>query len=438
MQATIAAIATGPAAGGIGVIRISGPGALAAAQRVCRVPEALFPRTAVRVRLTVHGAPVDEGLLLFFPAPRSYTGEDVVELHAHGAPRLLQLVLEEVLGHEGARLAEPGEFTRRAFLAGKLDLTRAEAVADLIAAESEAQVRAAAAQLQGELAARVDEARALVLGVLADVEGVLEFPEEAEGAEEGIARGVERAGALVQALLDDGERGALVRRGARVVLYGPVNAGKSTLFNRLAGAERALVDAEPGTTRDALEARLELGGLGVTLVDTAGLRETPGRLEALGIARAREALSGADLGVLVVPPAASLDELARWRSEVPEDRRLEVAGKADLRGAEELAGAGLAVSGASGAGVEALRAAVARRLGAGLAGAAVGSSERHLECLREAAVASERARAAVAVSTLEVVGGELRLALEALARMTGEDVGPAVLDAIFTRFCIGK
>jgi len=309
------------------------------------------------------------------------------------------------------------------------------AVADLIAAESEGQVRAAAAQLAGALSGRVRAARARVLSALAEVEGILEFPDEAADAEAGVPALLEAARAEVAALRADGERGALVRRGARVVLFGPTNSGKSTLFNRLAGAERALVDEEPGTTRDALEARLEVGGLGLTLVDTAGLREGPGRLEALGIGRTREALAGCDLAVLVRPPTSTGAELRAWREEVPEVRRLEVLGKADLAPGE--AGA-LRVSGRTGEGLPALRAEVAARLGAGAAGAAAGASERHLDCLRRAGEALERAAAALSVSTLEVVGGELQLGAAALGEVTGEDASEALLDAVFSRFCVGK
>lgn len=435
MQATIAAIATGPGGGGVGIIRISGPRALEAARRVCAVSDRPPPREAKLVELVVGGAVVDSGLLLYFPEPRSYTGEDVVELHAHGSPRLLSLLLGEVLRAEGVRLADAGEFTRRAFLSGKLDLVRAEAVADLIAAESEAQVRAAAAQLHGDLSARVEELKALALGALAEVEGVLEFPDEAEGVEAGVVGAVGAALEAIRALVRDAGRGALVRRGARVVLYGPVNAGKSTLFNRLVGAERALVDAEPGTTRDTLEVRLELEGLAVTLVDTAGLRREAGRLEAMGIARARQVLQGADVGVLVVPPGAGREEIEVWRGEVETERRLEVLGKADLEAREV---GMLRVSGVTGEGVEELRGAVAARLAGSAAGAAVVASERHLECFREALAATERAATAAGVGALEVAGGELKLAVEAFMRVTGEDATAAFLDAVFSRFCIGK
>lgn len=313
-MSTIAAIATGPAAGGIGIVRLSGPAALPAARLVARsIPQSPQARHAYFARFTdASGATLDEGLLLYFPAPHSFTGEDVVELHAHGAPKLLSLLLEEVLRADGVRLATPGEFTRRAFLSGRIDLTRAEAVADLVAAESEAQVRAAAAQLSGELSNRLEGVHQPLVTLLADLEGALDFPDEAEDADRDLVPRVDQVLELVKALLNDGRRGALIRRGARVVLYGPVNAGKSTLFNALGGAARALVDPEPGTTRDTLETRLEIEGLAVTLVDTAGLRDDAGRLEALGIGRTRDALLSADVGVLVLPAETTDSQRQMW------------------------------------------------------------------------------------------------------------------------------
>lgn len=440
-MSTIAAIATGPAAGGIGIIRLSGPAALSAARRVARaLPGELTPRHAYFTRFTdASGAVLDEGLALFFRAPHSFTGEDVVELHAHGAPRLLSLLLAEVLRHPEVRLATPGEFTRRAFLSGRIELSRAEAVAELVAAESEAQVRAAAAQLTGELNARLEAVHAPLLELQADLEGSLDFPEEAEGADQHASVRLDDALLAVRALLADAKRGALIRRGARVVLYGPVNAGKSTLFNALAGAARALVDPEPGTTRDLLEARLELEGLAVTLVDTAGLRGNAGRLEAMGIARTRDALLGADLAVLVLPPADHSLDSARaersWRAECDDARRLEVWAKADLHPPGE---GRPGVSGLTGLGLNELRATLAARLGAGDASAVLATSERHLAALDLVEAALTRARAALDVSTLEVVAGEVGLALHALAELTGEDVSEALLDSIFSRFCIGK
>jgi tRNA modification GTPase len=443
-MSTIAAIATGPAAGGIGIIRLSGPSALKAARRVARsLPASLTPRHVYFTRFSdADGAVLDEGLVLYFVAPHSFTGEEVVELHAHGAPRLLSLLLAEVLREDGVRPATAGEFTRRAFLSGRLELSRAEAVADLVAAESEAQVRAAAAQLTGELNARIEAVHTPLLELHADLEGSLDFPEETEGADQHVGPRVAQALSSVRALLGDARRGALIRRGARVVLYGPVNAGKSTLFNALVGASRALVDAEPGTTRDTLEARLELAGLAVTLVDTAGLRETTARIEALGIGRTREALKGADLAVLVLPPDASLEQRAAWQGECEASKWIEVWGKADLipspqpsppRGERELR-----VSGQTGLGIEPLREAIVARLGAGSSSAALASSERHLAALEQVEAALMRASDAHRLATVEIVAGEVGLALEALAAITGEDASTALLDSIFARFCIGK
>lgn len=434
-MSTIAAIATGPAAGGIGIIRLSGPASLLAARRVARtLPLSPTPRHAYFTRFTdASGAVLDEGLALYFPAPHSFTGEDVVELHAHGAPRLLSLLLGEVLREDGVRLASAGEFTRRAFLLGRIDLARAEAVADLVAAESEAQVRAAAAQLSGELTARLEALHGPLLALQADLEGALDFPEETQGAEQHAAPRLAEGLAAVRRLLADARRGALIRRGARVVLYGPVNAGKSTLFNALAGAARALVDAEPGTTRDTLEARLELSGLAVTLVDTAGLREEAGRLEALGIGRTREALAGADLAVLVLPAEATADQRVLWRTE--SDAPIEVWGKADLHAPDDSL---LGVSGQTGAGLPELRELISSRLEAGGASAVLVTGERHLATLAQVETALLRAQEALRVSTLEVVAGELGIALHALAELTGQDASTALLDAIFQRFCIGK
>lgn len=438
-MSTIAAIATGPAAGGIGILRLSGPDALSAARRIApQLPASPTPRHAYFTRFVADdGATLDEGLALYFAAPKSFTGEDVVELHAHGAPRLLSLLLERLLRADGVRLATPGEFTRRALLNGRMDLSRAEAVADLISAESEAQVRAAASQLTGELSTRLARVHDPLLALHADLEGSLDFPEEAEGADVDVLPRLEASLREVRALLADAKRGALIRRGARVVLYGPVNAGKSTLFNALVGASRALVDAEPGTTRDTLEARVELAGLAVTLVDTAGLREGASRIEALGIERTREALQGADVAVLVLPPLASDAERDAWRRETAE--RVEVFGKADLTPHPNPLPerAGVFVSGLTGEGLPALRALLAARLGAGAA-AIVSTSERHLAALTALEAALANARAALDVATLEVVAGEVGLALHALAELTGEDASTALLDAVFARFCIGK
>jgi tRNA modification GTPase len=438
MTATIAAIATGPAPGGIGIIRLSGPLALETARAVAPdLPPELEPRRAYFTRFSGRdGALLDEGLALWFAAPASYTGEEVVELHAHGSPRLLELLLGEVLRDDRLRLAAPGEFSRRAYLNGRMDLARAEAVADLVAAESEAAARAAAAAMRGALSERVQALRRPLLELHADLEGVLNFPDEAEGADEGTERRVRALAREAEALAAEVGAGQLVRRGAKVALFGPVNAGKSTLFNRLAGAARALVHPEPGTTRDVLEARVELGGVAVTWLDTAGLRAAEGEVEALGVEQARRAVREADLAVLVVPPEASGASRQAWLVEAGPTPVLPVRGKADLPGP---ATGALAVSGQTGEGVKALEAEVRRRLVvAGVVAGVLAASERQVAAIRLASEALQRAASAVEVSTLEVVSGELGIALDSLGQVTGESASQALLDEVFRRFCVGK
>ncbi|MFE8603948.1 tRNA modification GTPase [Archangium violaceum] len=484
--ATLAALATAPTAGAVGILRLSGPASLEVGRMLAPgVPASPTPRHAYLASFVdSSGSVLDEGLFLFFRAPHSFTGEDVVELQAHGSPRLLRMLLARALEHPAVRHAGPGEFTRRAFLHGRIDLTRAEAVADLVAADSEAAVRAAAAGLAGALATRVRGLEAPLRSLHADLEGVLNFPEEAEGADEGMEARVSELRGSADSLIAEVGRGRLVRRGARVALFGPVNAGKSTLFNRLLGEQRALVDEEPGTTRDVLEARVEWEGLGVVLLDTAGLREAPGRVEALGIARTREVLAAVDLAVLVLPPEATGDEAQRWLRDAGATPVLLVAGKCDVRGSRDLAdphpegegidsgstrdagtltpslsrgergsvrgsvssvlgsgavSADLAVSGLTGEGVESLRSLMLSRLWGGGAPSAVALvSERHADALRRTADALSRAEAACRFSTLEVVSGEVGLALDSLGEVSGTSASEALLDAIFQRFCIGK
>ncbi|MFY2560332.1 tRNA uridine-5-carboxymethylaminomethyl(34) synthesis GTPase MnmE [Corallococcus terminator] len=437
---TIVALATAPTAGAVGILRLSGPAALEVGRRLAPgVPVEPTPRHAYLASFVdAQGRALDEGLFLYFRAPASFTGEEVVELQAHGSPRLLQLLLARALEDGLARPAAPGEFTRRAFLNGRIDLTRAEAVADLVAADSESAVRAAAAGLSGALTERVRALEEPLRSLHADLEGVLNFPDEAEGADEDSEARVQALRAQAEALLSEAGHGRLVRRGARVALFGPVNAGKSTLFNRLVGEARALVDDEPGTTRDSLEARVEWNGLGVTLFDTAGLRETPGRVEALGIARTRELLSGVDLTVLVLPPGTSEADAERWRAEAGVTDVLVVDGKCDV-GLEALSAPRPRVSGLTGEGVDALRESLLSRLwGGGTPSAVALVSERHADALRRAAEALSRAESASRLSTLEVVSGEVSLALEALGELSGTSASEALIDAIFQRFCIGK
>jgi tRNA modification GTPase len=429
--ATIVAVATGPARGGIGVVRLSGPRALEVGQALAPALGAEARRAFFTPLLDARGAAVDEGLALYFQAPHSYTGEDVVELHAHGSPRVLALLVEAALAHQGTRPAEAGEFTRRAFMNGRIDLTRAEAVAELVASESLAQVQSASAQLKGGLAAAVREVREPLLALAADLEASLDFPDEAEGADAEVAPRLAAAQAKVRELISRCTRGALIRRGAQVVLYGPPNAGKSTLFNRLVGEARALVDEAPGTTRDALHARVEWGGLALTLVDTAGLGEARERVEAMGQERTRHAVESADLAIFLAPD----EEQAMSMPRVSHTSDLRVLSKADINVNKTNM---LRVSGLTGEGVEQLRAEVVRRLSGGASDAVAIGGVRHRDALERAGQALERAASALTASTLEVVAGEVGLALAALDEVTGEDASQDVVDAVFRKFCIGK
>jgi tRNA modification GTPase len=348
------------------------------------------------------------------------------------------MLQQEILRDDRVRPAEPGEFTRRAFLNARVDLARAEAVADLVAAESEAAVRAATSQMRGVFSNRIAKLREPLLGLRAELEGHLNFPLETEGEEVECRGKLSALLEMAKALLAQTQQGRLIRRGVKVALVGPVNAGKSTLFNRLLGEQRALVDSDPGTTRDVLEARLELQGLSVTLLDTAGLRAQPGRIEALGIERALEAAESSDLVLLVLPSDASDVDRVGWISQLGNRPLLRVRSKVDLAPAAPSDGE-IGVSGLTGEGMDGLRAALLSRLWAdGSPQAVEGTSDRHGEALRRVVHSLERAAEAERMSTLEVVSGELGLALEALGAITGESATADLLDEIFRRFCIGK
>lgn len=445
---TIAAIATAPGSGAVGIVRIAGPATLQVAGAVFRPlgGEAASSLQGGRfyVGTVVDGDRfVDQGLLLVFRAPRSYTGQDAAELQVHGGPAVLQAVLELCLRH-GARQAGPGEFSLRAVLGGKLDLAQAEGVLAMVEARSEAASRQAAVGLSGALTQALEEARRELTGSYAAVLASLDYPEEGV-PEAQVEAPVARAKARLERLLATANAGRFAAQGARLAIVGRPNAGKSSLLNALLGYPRAIVSAEAGTTRDYLEAPLELGRVSLVAIDTAGLRPAAGAVEASGVERAKELAEAADLVLLLIDGSQPLSDddralLAGSRS----DRHLWAASKSDRPSAWDEAdlalpppgGRLLRLSSEDGGGLEELKQALEARL---LAEAAAEetwvSSERHADALREAIGALSRLPGAPA----DVQGLELETALRALARMTGgADVTEETLSEVFSRFCVGK
>lgn len=441
---TIFALSSGRGRAGIAVVRISGPAAGAVLDSMA-APRPR-PRYAAlrRIRHPTSRELLDEGLVLWFPAPGSETGEDIVELHLHGGPAVLRAVLQALATIDGLRLAEPGEFARRAFENGKLDLTAVEGLADLIEAETESQRRLALAQAGGQLARLYDGWRGEALQALALVEAAIDFSDEADVSDAAIADGRRIADQLAQKIdahLADKNRGEIIRDGFRVVLAGPPNVGKSSLLNALARREAAIVSPEAGTTRDVIEVRLDIGGAMVVLADTAGLREAEGPVEKEGIRRTLERARGADLVLWVVdltcpnwqPPA----DLQSSGAPV-----LIVANKSDLAGTaccgRDPCDA-ITVSAATGRGLSELSRRIATELTARLDGDDVPllTQARHRQALKDALAALRRCVGEPAEPT-ELRAEDLRIAAHALGRVTGRIDVEDVLDQIFARFCIGK
>ena len=429
------------------MVRLSGPRALPIAAALSIRANHFEPRRATFTRLTHKEATIDHAVVTYFPAPGSYTGEDVVEISAHGSPLVLRAILRAVLA-EGARLAGPGEFTLRAFLNGRLDLVQAEAVDDLVRAATPLQARAAFDQLEGTLTRRIGEIDASLLELTARLEASLDFPEE--GYEfitpADVASRLTAILEKVRALMDEGSRGRLVREGIVVVIVGRPNVGKSSLFNALAGADRAIVTPVPGTTRDLITETVDVNGAAVTLVDTAGLRESIDAIEAEGVRRAERSAETSHVLVVVLDGSEQLQPgdhalLERSRTKV----RVVVANKGDLAPAWSPAEIPaiermVTVSAATGTGLNDLRAAILESLGAGdlREGAAI-TNIRHLELLDRAAAALERAhQAAQGSQPEELVLADLHDARGALEEITGKRSSDDLLNEIFSRFCIGK
>lgn len=439
---TIAAIATAPGRGGIGVVRVSGPCASQITHEFLgHLPP---PRTAIYAPfLDADGIALDAGLVLWFPAPHSYTGEDVLELQGHGGPQVLALILERCT-QLGARHAEAGEFTRRAYLNDKIDLAQAEAVADLIDAESREAARAAMRTLQGVFSQQVTALVAELIELRALVEATLDFPEEEIDFLERafVFTRLTALRARLDQVLQEARQGALLREGLSVVLIGQPNVGKSSLLNALAGFEAAIVTEVAGTTRDTVKEAIQIAGVSLHITDTAGLRETVDPVELLGIARTWEAVTKADVAILLVdaqhgtgPNEAAI--LAR----LPSITCLTVHNKIDIMAETARvsdAGDELWLSAKSGEGLGVLRERLLSLAGwQTQAGGTFLARQRHVDAIRQAGVHLQRAEAAARVA-LELLAEELRLAQTVLARITGEFSADDLLGEIFGRFCIGK
>lgn len=436
---TIAAIATPAGRGGVGIVRISGPAAPLIGRAVAG--EVPAPRRAtLAVFADERGERIDEGLVLYFPAPHSYTGEAVLELHAHGGPVVMQMLLGSCVA-AGARLAEPGEFTKRAFLEGKLDLAQAEAVADLIDAASREAARSAQRSLSGEFSAAINAIVEQVTDLRALVEALIDFPEEDIDALHAgdAAKRLDDVQDALKDLLQRSRQGSLLSGGLRVVIAGAPNAGKSSLLNRLVGEERAIVTPIAGTTRDALRETIEIGGVPMTLVDTAGIRDSEDHIERLGVARTKQELEHADVVLAVIDAA---DSQAPMWSGFPVGRaRIDVFNKCDLVPAFVLPVGhphpAVLLSTKTGEGLPALRQAILAAIGWSSAGETVFlARERHLLALEQAlahlhAASTEHGR-------WELFAEELRLAQHALGSITGSVTADELLGRIFARFCIGK
>ncbi|MBI2682445.1 MAG: tRNA uridine-5-carboxymethylaminomethyl(34) synthesis GTPase MnmE [Acidobacteriales bacterium] len=444
---TIVAVATPPGRGGIGVVRLSGPQALAICEPLLRLKHPLEPGRAVFGELIdpQNGERIDEAVVTFFRKPHSYTTDDVVEISAHGSPVVLRHLVESCLA-QGARLAEPGEYTMRAFLNGRLDLTQAEAVRDLIESQTLFQAKAAAQQLEGALSKRIKPVKQRLVELIAVLEAGVDFAEDDVSVlpDTAILERIAEIRAPLERLAESFAYGKVVHEGITLAIVGRPNVGKSSLFNRLVERERAIVTATPGTTRDLVTETVSLSGLPVRLIDTAGLRAAKDEAESIGIQKSYEALAEADLVLVVLdasaPASPEDDDLMR---RTRERRHLLVRNKCDLNGANAtLASNALRTSALTGEGIAELREAILLQV-RGDTGAAMESgfltNARHQGLVQDSLQALAKAQQAVTDRIPhEMLLLDLYAALKPLDGITGETTTDDILQIIFGRFCIGK
>ncbi len=421
--------------GAIAVLRVSGP----RAKETTRIFDRGFasePGMMRFVRVQDDKEPIDDAMAVYFSAPTSYTGEDMVEIDCHGGHQTVQRILG-LLSGLGFRPAEGGEFTRRAFLNGKMDLAQAEAVMDIITADAEQSRKAALNQLHGSVSRAIHDVEDVLLDALSGIDAAIDYPDEAE--EDCIARLPEQLGAgrsKAERLLADGRRGRVLRDGLRVVILGRPNTGKSSLMNALAGFERAIVTDIAGTTRDVLDERLSFDGVPVRLIDTAGIREATDRAEQIGVDRALDEMRRADVQLVLLDGSAPLTTEDETLIETTENGipRILVVNKCDLPRQTDYAGA-ISISAKTGQGLEELKREVLRLAAPQDADCNAITNERHLHALEQACAALCSAEQA---EELDCKATDIRTALQALGSITGTDVDATVIDRIFERFCVGK
>lgn len=436
---TIVALATGTLPSALAIVRLSGPWTQKVVAALTGAPLPEPRKTVLRRFHDADGALIDEGVLVHFEPGTGFTGESAAEFTLHGGQAVVDHFIGTVLALPGTRLAEPGEFTRRAFEAGRLDLTQAEAIADLIEAETPLQKSQALSQLDGAVSSAYAELRDALIEALAQIEVMIDFTDEADAPDDttGSLRPLlESVSEQIGAILDDDRIGEKVRSGLSIVILGPPNAGKSTLLNRLAGRDAAIVTARPGTTRDTIDVRLVLSGVPVTVTDTAGLRDTEDEIEAEGVRRALTRAEAADIRVWL-DPDGSFDG-AEFGSKKPEDVLIQT--KIDLA-PNSSSRATLAISAETGAGIDALVDALTKRIQSTLSGRenVVITRARHRQALSDAAAAlSVAGRGLDSGSPVELIAEDIRIALRHLERLVGRVNVEDVLGSVFSRFCIGK